>query len=150
MTATMFVPQPVAMPTFALPAFLRGDHPLAQLLRFAAVGGTSNVAYLLAFVACDALGPLWANVIGSVVSTVVANELHRHLTFRARESVTWLRAQLQGGATALIGLLISTAGLTLLSTAAPALPALAQATAVLALSAAVGLLRFAALRTLVF
>ncbi|MBA3799386.1 MAG: GtrA family protein, partial [Geodermatophilaceae bacterium] len=29
--------------------------------------------------------------------TLVANELHRRLTFRASAAVGWLRAQLQGG-----------------------------------------------------
>ena len=63
--------------------YLRGDRALPQLIRFALVGGSSNIAYVLLFFAMHGVGPLIANVAGSVVSTVIANELHRQLTFHA-------------------------------------------------------------------
>ncbi|MBH0775429.1 GtrA family protein [Nocardia bovistercoris] len=130
--------------------FLRGDRALAQLIRFALVGGSSNIAYVLLFFAMHGVGPLMANVVGSVVSTVIANELHRQLTFHAADRVGWFTAQWEGGGLALVGLGISTAGLAALAVWAPGLGDATQAAAVLAITAAVGLMRFLALRGLVF
>ncbi|NEW42164.1 GtrA family protein [Nocardia cyriacigeorgica] len=127
---------------------LLGDHSFAQLLRFALVGGTSNITYLLLFLACGGLGPLAANAAGSIVSTMIANELHRRLTFRAAGRVGWLTAQWEGGGLALVGLLISTAALAGLELMAPGLGEITRAGAVLAIMAAVGGLRFLALRSL--
>ncbi|MFD4429385.1 GtrA family protein [Nocardia sp. NPDC058497] len=130
--------------------FPRGDHAVAQLIRFALVGGASNIAYVLLFLACAGFGPLAANTIGSIVSTVIANELHRQLTFRAAGRVGWFTAQWEGGGLALIGLLVSTAALAGLESLAPGLGQITQAGAVLIVMAAAGGLRFLALRGLVF
>lgn len=130
--------------------YLRGDRAFPQLIRFALVGGLSNISYVLLFLSLTGAGPLLANVAGSVVSTVLANELHRRLTFHAAERVGWFTAQWEGGGLALLGLGISTAALAALGVLAPTLAEPAQAAAVLAISAAVGGLRFLALRGLVF
>ncbi|TQM30627.1 putative flippase GtrA [Nocardia bhagyanarayanae] len=130
--------------------FLRGDHVWAQLIRFALVGGSSNIAYALLFMAMNGFGPLVANIAGSIVSTVIANELHRQLTFHAAGRVGWFTAQWEGGGLALIGLLISTAALAGLEFMAPGLGEIAQAGAVIAIMAAVGGMRFLALRGFVF
>nr|WP_246011403.1 GtrA family protein [Nocardia mexicana] len=130
--------------------FLRGDHALAQLIRFALVGGASNIAYVLLFTAMSETGPLVANVAGSIVSTVIANELHRRLTFRAAGRVGWFTAQWEGGGLALIGLLVSTAALAGLDFWAPGLGEFAQAGAALAVMASIGGMRFLALRGFVF
>jgi len=129
---------------------LRGDHALAQLVRFALVGGSSNIAYVAAFTSMNESGPLVANIVGSILSTVIANELHRRLTFRATGRVGWFNAQWEGGALALIGLLISTAAVAGLEFSVPGLGEIAQAGAVIAIMAAVGGLRFWALRGFVF
>ncbi|WP_194814689.1 GtrA family protein [Nocardia sp. XZ_19_385] len=156
---SMYTPWAVAYPAMGdltsarfedLMRYLRGDRAFAQLIRFALVGGSSNVAYVLLFFAMHGIGPLVANVAGSVVSTIIANELHRQLTFHAAGRVGWFTAQWEGGGLALIGLGISTAGLAALEIWAPGLGGAAQAGAVLALTAAVGGLRFLALRGLVF
>lgn len=131
-------------------AALRSDHPLAQLIRFALVGGASNLAYVLVFVALDSFDPLAINVLGSIVSTMIANELHRRLTFRAAKTVGWFTAQCQGGTLALLGLLFTTATLAALEFAAPGLGRLPQLVAVLVTMATVGGLRFLALRSMVF
>ncbi|MFE3446580.1 GtrA family protein [Nocardia sp. NPDC059180] len=128
--------------------FLLGDHAFAQLLRFALVGGASNIAYLLLFLVCAGLGPLVANVVGSIVSTMIANELHRKLTFRAAGRIGWFTAQWEGGGLALIGLAVSTATLAGLEFMAPGLGEVTRAAAVLVVMAAVGGLRFLALRGL--
>ncbi|WP_069160435.1 GtrA family protein [Nocardia altamirensis] len=130
--------------------YLRSAHTFAQLIRFTLVGGTSNIAYVVLFMAMSGAGPLVANIAGSIVSTVIANELHRQLTFQAAGRVGWFTAQWEGGGLALIGLLISTAALAALEFSAPALGASAQAVAVLAIMAAVGGVRFLALRDFVF
>ncbi|MEV6427976.1 GtrA family protein [Nocardia sp. NPDC051463] len=129
---------------------LRGDHTLAQLIRFALVGGSSNIAYVLVFMVMSASGPLVANIAGSILSTVIANELHRQLTFRAAGRIAWFTAQWEGGGLALIGLLISTAALAGLEFWAPGLGEIAQASAVIVIMAAVGGMRFLALRGFVF
>ncbi|MEU1204534.1 GtrA family protein [Nocardia sp. NPDC005825] len=134
----------------AVGGFLRGDHVVAQLIRFAVVGGVSNIAYVLMFMAVNGSGALVANIAGSVVSTAIANELHRRLTFRAAGRVGWFSAQWEGGGLAAIGLVISTAALAGLDFWAPGLGELGQATAVLAVMAAVGGMRFLALRGFVF
>src|SRR5690349_14086693 len=117
---------------------LRGDHAVAQLVRFALVGGASNIAYVLLFMAAGGFGPLVANIAGSIASTVIANELHRQVTFQAAGRVGWFTAQVEGGGLALVGLLISTAALAGLGVWAPDLGELAQASAVIAIMAAVG------------
>lgn len=73
----------------------RGETALAQLIRFALVGGLSNVGYILLFLALYGGGPQIANLAGSIVSTAVANELHRRLTFQAADRVRWYTAQLR-------------------------------------------------------
>ncbi|WP_084460776.1 GtrA family protein [Nocardia kruczakiae] len=130
--------------------YLRGDHAFAQLIRFALVGGVSNIAYALLFVVMSGVGPLVANIVGSLVSTAIANELHRRLTFRAAGRIGWFTAQWEGGGLALLGVVISTAALAGLRFWAPGLADLAQASAVLAVTGAVGGLRFLALRGFVF
>lgn len=130
--------------------YLRSDHAFAQLIRFAMVGGASNVAYVLLFMTMHSSGPLVANVAGSMVSTVIANELHRQLTFRAGSRVGGFTAQWEGGGLALLGLGISTTALAGLDSLAPDLGEAAQAGAVMAIMAAVGGLRFLALRSFVF
>ncbi|MFI5779184.1 GtrA family protein [Nocardia sp. NPDC051570] len=131
-------------------AYLRGDHWFPQLIRFALVGGLSNVGYFLLFLACYGGGPQLANLTGSIVSTALANELHRRLTFHAADRVNWLTAQLEGGGLALAGLAITSAGLAILDVAAPTLNDIAEALAVVAITAAVGALRFLTLRLWVF
>lgn len=153
-------PYPVPAPRVVVPAvrprlddtmvYLRGDRALPQLIRFALVGGSSNVAYVLLFFAMYGVGPLIANVVGSIVSTIIANELHRQLTFHATDRVTWFTAQWEGGGLALLGLGVTTAGLAALDVWAPTLGGTAQAMAVLAITAAVGGMRFLALRGWVF
>ncbi|MFG1795555.1 GtrA family protein [Nocardia sp. NPDC049149] len=131
-------------------AYLRGDRAFAQLIRFALVGGFSNIAYVLLFLAMHGIGSLIANVVGSIVSTVIANELHRQLTFHASGRVGWFTAQWEGGGLALVGLAITTAGLAALDVWAPTIGGPAEASAILGITAAVGGMRFLALRGLVF
>ncbi|WP_245662683.1 GtrA family protein [Nocardia vermiculata] len=130
--------------------YLRGDKWLPQLIRFALVGGFSNIGYFLLFMACYGGGAQVANLAGSLASTVLANELHRRLTFHAADRVGWLAGQLEGGGLALAGLAITSAALALFDFVAPGLSNLVEATAVIGITAAVGALRFLTLRLWVF
>jgi putative flippase GtrA len=122
----------------------------AQLARFTLVGGSSNAVYLLAFLALAEFGTFLANTVGVAASTVLANELHRRRTFRAADRVHWFTAQWEGGATALAGLVLSSATLALMHRVLPAAAAGLEAATLIAVSAAVGGLRFLALRRGVF
>ncbi|MFE3293537.1 GtrA family protein [Rhodococcus sp. NPDC059234] len=131
-------------------ARLRGDGVLAQFVRFVLVGGSSNIAYALVFFLLHSRGVLAANVAGVVISTALANELHRRLTFHASARVHWFPAQWEGGGLALVGLGLSTASLALLDLWLPSAGGAVQAILVVAVSALVGVLRFLALRGWVF
>jgi putative flippase GtrA len=143
------VPEPSAtgIGTRLLTRF-RQDDTLAQLSRFALVGGSSTLLYALLFLALHPLGYLPAHVTATVVSSIFANELHRRLTFHADERVTWLTAQWEAGAVSLIGLLATSAALGWLHvTARNAAPVL-QIALVIAVTTLIGTIRFIALRWL--
>lgn len=129
---------------------LRGEGAAAQFARFVLVGGSSNIVYAALFLMLRGQGSLIANVGGVAVSTVLANELHRRLTFNAAERVDWLSAQWEAGGLALVGLAVSSTALALLDLWFPSAPGVVQAILVIAVSALVGVLRFLALRGWVF
>ncbi|WP_254205683.1 GtrA family protein [Nocardia alni] len=133
-----------------LGVYLRGDRWLAQLIRFALVGGFSNIGYFLLFMAFYGSGPQLANLTGSVVSTALANELHRRLTFHAADRVGWFTAQIEGGGLALAGLGITSAALALLDVLVPHIGGAPDAIAVILVTAVVGTFRFLGLRLWVF
>ena len=123
-----------------------GDGTTAQLARFTAAGILATTVQVLLFAVLAPSGALLANVVSWGVSTALANELHRRRTFRARERVGAVAAQLEGGSLALVTLLATSAALTALAAAVPAATVGTETLLVLGVTAAVGLLRFAALR----
>lgn len=129
---------------------LGSDGWLAQLTRFALVGGSSNVLYVLAFVVLRSEGTFAANIIGVVLSTVLANELHRRLTFHAADRVHWFDAQWEGGALAVLGLVLSSIVIALAHVFVPSASALTQASLVIVASAVAGGVRFLFMRGWVF
>lgn len=129
---------------------LRSDRALAQLTRFAAVGGSSSVLYVAVFFVLHSNNPIVANAVGAAASTVLANELHRRLTFHAADRVGWFTAQWEGGGLALIGLGATTATITGLDVALPDAGAALSAAILVGVTAIVGGLRFLALRGWVF
>jgi putative flippase GtrA len=129
-------------------AWLRGDHVGAQFLRFVLVGGVSSLVYGALFVGLHALGSQPANVAAVVLSSMVANEWHRRLTFRADERVHWLTAQWEAGSVSLIGLVSTTVALGWLATTSAAANVVVELALVGAVFATIGLLRFLALRWL--
>jgi putative flippase GtrA len=125
---------------------LRTDDGSAQFGRFVLVGGAATLVYGLLFLVLGGVGYLPAHLVGTAASTVLANELHRQLTFRAEDRVSWLSAQVEAGGVAVFGLLASSAALSWVHSSADSVPAALQIALVTAVTAAIGLVRFVALR----
>jgi putative flippase GtrA len=125
---------------------LRDDDGPAQFGRFVLVGGASTLLYGVLYLALGGLGYLPAHLAGTVASTVLANEMHRQLTFRAENRVSWLGAQVEAGGVALVGLVASGIALGWVNSSADSVPIALQIALVAAVTGAIGLVRFAALR----
>lgn len=125
---------------------LRQDDILAQFARFVLVGSSTTVVYALLFVPLEGVGYLTAHLIATAVSTVLANEMHRRLTFRAEDRVGWFTAQWEAGGVTVVGLVATSATLGWLDTTAAGEHVELQVTAVVTVTAIIGLLRFVALR----
>jgi putative flippase GtrA len=127
-------------------SLVAGDDPTAQLARFALAGALATVVQVVLFTALAPSGALLANVVSWAASTALANELHRRRTFHAGDRVGVLAAQLEGGGLSLVSLLATSAALAWLAGALPAAAVSTELLLVLGVTAAVGLLRFVALR----
>ena len=125
---------------------VRRDDGLGQFIRFVLVGGSSTAVYALLFLGLQGFGYLPAHVAATIVSSVLANEMHRRLTFRADERVGWVTAQIEAGGVSLFGLVATSVALGWLDSAAGATPAALQITMVAAVTGFIGLIRFIALR----
>ena len=124
----------------------RSDRALGQFARFVMVGGFSSAVYALLFWLLHDLGGVPANVIGSALSSMLANEMHRRLTFHAGERVSWFTAQWEGGALAVAGMIATSLALSWFN-ATVTDPAVVAELAVIALvTATIGTMRFLALR----
>jgi putative flippase GtrA len=129
---------------------LRGDDTIAQFVRFVVAGGLSTLLYGVVFLSAQGLGDQLANFIGAVLSTMLANELHRRLTFQAGARVSWFTAQWEGGGLAVIGLVTTSLTLAGLNALFGDVPPLTQIAMVTAVTGAIGAIRFVALRAWVF
>ncbi|NLE79604.1 MAG: GtrA family protein [Rhodococcus sp.] len=129
---------------------LRGERAIDQFARFVLVGGVSNVLYGVVFLLLRSEGIVVANVVGALLSTILANELHRRRTFRAADRVHWLTAQGEGGGMALLGIVISTAALALVGVLLPTIGGIVEVALVVTITGVVGGVRFLALRRWVF
>ncbi|NYJ05026.1 GtrA family protein [Petropleomorpha daqingensis] len=125
---------------------LRADDAGAQFTRFVLVGGVSSLLYALLYVLLDGFGDQPANVAGAVASSMLANELHRRLTFHAGERVSWFAAQWEGGGLALVGMVATALALGWFDSFAGDDGSLADLAVVAVVTGAIGLIRFAALR----
>ena len=128
---------------------LHGDDAGAEFVRFVTVGVTSSLVYFALFLALRGLGAVPANIVAFVVSSVLANELHRRVTFHAGGRVGWLAAQGEAGGLAVAGLLATSAVLAALD-GVVGTAWWAQLLLIAAVTGAIGLIRFAALRLWVF
>src|SRR4051794_18065779 len=125
---------------------LRRDDAGAQFARFVLVGGMSSLLYALLFVLLDGFGDQPANIAGAIASSVLANELHRRLTFHAGERVTWFAAQWEGGGLALVGMLATGLALGWFDSVTGGDSSMADLAVVALVTGAIGLVRFVALR----
>src|SRR4051794_27660923 len=130
-------------------AWLRSDAVAAQLIRFAGTGVITSLVQFGVFFLLFGLGDQIANLAGVALSSVLANEMHRRLTFRAGGRVTWLSAQWEGGG-------LSAAALAATSLALALLDGVvgddwwSRVLLISAVNAVVGLTRFVLLRVWVF
>ncbi len=125
---------------------IRRDDVWGQFLRFLLVGGSSTAVYAVLFLSLRSLGYLPAHIVATVVSTVLANEMHRRLTFHADERVGWLAAQLEAGGVSVFGLVATSVALGWLDAHVSTAPAVLQISLVAAVTGLIGLIRFVALR----
>jgi putative flippase GtrA len=128
--------------------WLRRDDLLPQFCRFVLVGGTSSLFYAFLFWLLHGLGSQPANVIAVLLSTVLANDLHWRLTFRAERRLSWLMAQWEGGGVSMIGLVATTLALGWLDSVSDDAGLFLELALVGAVFATIGCLRFVALRWL--
>jgi putative flippase GtrA len=127
-------------------ARVQQDDGVAQFARFVLVGATSTAFYAVLFLSLQGFGYLPAHVVATVASSVLANELHRRLTFHAGQRVGWATAQLEAGGVSFMGLLATSAALEWLDSVAGSGHPFVQITLVASVTAFIGLLRFVALR----
>jgi len=127
-------------------ARLRRDDTLAQFARFVLVGGSTTVVYALFFFTLRHLGYLPAHLMSTAASTALANEMHRRLTFRAEDRVTWFSAQWEAGGVTVIGLVATSTALGWLDSVTESAHPILQVSVVVAVTALIGVLRFVALR----
>ncbi|MFD0534110.1 GtrA family protein [Actinomadura luteofluorescens] len=132
--------------TDALPAGMA-----RQLPAFAAIGVLSTLAQLILFVLLRLfLGPLWANALSLVITTVGNTAANRRFTFGVTGHRRALRQQLEGGAAFLLGLALSTGGLALLHAAAPGAGRAVEVAALVTANALATLARFLLMRAWIF
>jgi putative flippase GtrA len=132
-----------------LAARLRRDDMGAQFARFLLVGGITTVVYALLFLTLEEgahLNYLPAHLTATAATTAMANEMHRRLTFRAEERVSWLAAQLEAGGVTAIGLVTTSTALAWLDSATGTAHPAVQVAVVAGVTAVIGALRFVALR----
>jgi putative flippase GtrA len=125
---------------------LRDDGGGAQFARFVFVGGVSSLLYAVLYLLLDGFGDQPANIAGAIASSVLANELHRRLTFHAGERVSWFAAQWEGGGLALAGMVATALALGWFDSITGDDGSLADLAVVALVTGAIGLIRFAALR----
>ncbi|WP_242895263.1 bifunctional glycosyltransferase family 2/GtrA family protein [Actinomadura litoris] len=122
-----------------------------QLPAFAVIGVISTVAQLVLFVLLrTVLGPLWANALSLVVTTVGNTAANRRFTFGVTGSERAFRQQMEGGLAFLLGLVLSTGGLAALDAAAPGASRAVEVAALVVANAVATLVRFLLMRAWIF
>jgi putative flippase GtrA len=136
--------------TAGLHTRLQQDDAGGQFARYVVVGAISSALYALVFITLQGYGAQPANLAGAIASTLLANELHRRLTFHAGQQVSWFTAQWEAGGLACIGLVATSLALAGLHALTGDVGTGAQLCLIAAVTGAIGLIRFVALRSWVF
>ncbi|WP_084265736.1 bifunctional glycosyltransferase family 2/GtrA family protein [Actinomadura macra] len=122
-----------------------------QLPAFAVIGVISTAAQLVLFVLLRMVtGPLWANALSLVVTTIGNTAANRRFTFGVTGAERAFRQQLEGGLAFLLGLALSTGGLALLHAAAPGASRAVEVAALVAANGVATLVRFLLMRAWIF
>lgn len=124
---------------------------MPTFVRFVATGVTASVSYGLLFLLMGTLTDapdLMINLVATVVSTILSNELHRRFTFRATERGSIVRGQSAGTGMAVIGLLVNSLVLAAWNLLAPAAGDVSTLAVLYCVNGAVGLANFLILRRL--
>ena len=119
------------------------------LLRFSIAGITASASYGLVFLLIGAVTSAGAhvlNVVATIISTLVANELHRRFSFRGASNASASRGHGIGSANAVAGLVLSTLALAGWHHLVPDAGDTSSIIVVYVVSAVVGLLNFLTLR----
>jgi putative flippase GtrA len=124
---------------------------VGQLVRFAAIGAVSTLAYLALFALLrDGLGPQAANVVALLVTAVANTAANRRFTFGRTGRAGAVRAQGQGLLVFALGLALTSGTLGLLHATAAAPGTALELTVLVVANAAATVLRFLLLRHWVF
>jgi putative flippase GtrA len=137
--------RPVAVGDLAARA-VHSDGVVGQFTRFVFVGGVSSAVYALLYWLFNGLGDVPANVVGSAVSSMLANEMHRRISFHAGEYVRFFTAQWEGGALAVLGLIATSLALSWFNGVVTDPAVLTEILVIGLVTGAIGTLRFIALR----
>ncbi|RIV34532.1 hypothetical protein D2L64_22560 [Micromonospora radicis] len=121
----------------------------AQFVRFVATGAVTSAVQFGVFLMFFGLGDQVANLAGVVFSSMLANEMHRRVTFQARGRVSWATAQWEGGGLSIVALAATSAALALLDGVVSE-AWWARALLIAAVNGLVGVMRFGLLRSWVF
>jgi putative flippase GtrA len=123
----------------------------AQIVRFAAIGIVSTLAFLLLYTLFrGALGPQPSNLLALVITAVANTAANRRLTFGIRGRRHAGRSQIEGLVVFGLGLVLTSGSLALLGVLAPAATHGVELAVLVAANLVATLLRFVAYRSWVF
>ncbi|MFI0356359.1 glycosyltransferase [Actinomadura sp. 9N407] len=122
-----------------------------QLPAFAVIGVLSTLAQLALFVLLrTVMGPLWANALSLVITTIGNTAANRRFTFGVTGPERAFRQQLEGGLAFLLGLALSTGGLALLHATVPGASRGVEVLALVSANGVATLIRFLLMRAWIF
>lgn len=122
-----------------------------QMVRFAAVGVVSTLAYLVLFVLFHPfMGAQVANFLALALTAVANTSANRRFTFGVRERMGAARHQVQGFGIFLLGLAITSGSLALLHATAPAAGRLLEVGVLVTANLAATIVRFLLMRGWIF
>jgi putative flippase GtrA len=134
------------LPVAGAPAGLTG-----QLIRFAAIGIASTLAYLLIYALLrTGTGPQWANVTALFITAIANTAANRRLTFGVRGNESAWRHQAQGLLVFAIGLGVTSGSLALLDATTTNPPKLLELAVLVIANLIATAARFLLLRVWVF
>jgi len=141
------------IPVSELPTYSENETPglVGQLVRFAAIGVASTLAYLLLFLVLRGpFGAQGANFLALLLTAVANTAANRRITFGVRGAVDRFRHQVQGLVVFVIGLALTSASLAVLAAAVPDASRWVELTVLVAANVGATLVRFLLFRSWVF